>query len=156
MLENKRSNNGHNGNNTKRTPMITETQINTNQFFASILAAIDYERRNISIDKLNSIALRGLWFEVSEDGFEVYGDGFLTTDEMDYLRINQAPTLCTLQQSLLMKYGFANRQDLFADYSFEIEERRAIMTDGAAGHDCYFEAVADITRRWFAELLEAN
>ena len=105
------------------------------------------------VGRLNTMISAGASFDVSADGFQIFGAENLTETEKQFLTVNQPFVLCTLQQALLMKYLPI---DLIPDFIFEIKERAAIAEDGADLTDTPFEIVRDITREWFADLLLQN
>ena len=91
-------------------------------------------------------------FNVSTDDFQVCGADDLTQTEKDFLTINKIYILCLLQQELLMKYLPLN---LIPDYIFEVQERAAIQAfDDAPFTETPFEIVRNVTKEWFADLLD--
>ncbi len=90
---------------------------------------------------LNRMISAGVSFEVSIDNFEIRGNH--NAAEAEFLTINKTAVLCTLQQALLAKYLFAAKPKLLKEFIARINER-----------DARFEAVCEITQKWFARLLE--
>jgi hypothetical protein len=140
---------------------------------------------------LNQFIADGITFDVSADDFQVIDNNQkLKVSDKEFLELNNAAILCTLQQSLLMKHLFNHSPEQFEDFAFEIQEREAIFsevstkppltkadktpleirqrepffsevptktaltTTDKTPFEIYFEAVKDVTRKWFAELLE--
>ena len=101
-------------------------------------------------ERLNLMIASGASFDVSKDDFQVVSVDSLTETERQFLAVNKIPVLCTLQQSLLMKYL---PLDYIPRLTDEINERTAILSDGEAGEPP-FEIVRDVTEEWFADLLE--
>jgi len=109
-------------------------------------------RQSVSFtERLNAMIAAGASFNVSIDDFQICGAENLTETEKQFLTVNKPLVLCTLQQSLLMKYLPI---DLIPDFIFEVKERTAIVEDGADSTDTPFEIVRDVTREWFADLLD--
>ena len=97
---------------------------------------------------LNVMIAAGVKFEVSADNFQTFG---ASERETAFLRDNRAAVLCTLHQSLLMKYLPLDHVVRFTD---EINERAAILSDGANGEPP-FEIVTEVCREWFMDMSEA-
>ncbi len=116
------------------------------------LAVITEPQTRTLIEKLNSMIEAGVLFVVSINDFQVHGTEVLPVAKRDFLTVNKTFVLCALQQSLLMKYL---PKDLIPDYIFEVRERAAIQTsDDTNQSEIPFEIVRDITREWFADLLD--
>lgn len=147
-----------------RENMITETQnIKLDSFFARVLSNVDYsqtapeairEAETMSlIDTLNQMVGRGASFDVGADKFNTFGT--VSQPDKDFLSINRESILCTLQQSLLMKHLFSHSQSSFSDFAFEIAERESHLTEqGKVSIEAHFEAVREVTQKWFTGLLE--
>lgn len=138
------------------TFVTSQTSTNQDNFFADTLAAIDQsspQPQSAIITTLNSIIERGNLFNVTENNFEIIGE--ITEVEKDYLRINKEPILCTLQQSLLMKYLFSHSKYLFSDFAFEIAEAqtRRVEANCLFTYEVYFEAVREVSKKWFVRIL---
>lgn len=104
--------------------------------------------------QLNKLISSGAYFSVSEDSFNTVGRP-LTNSEMKYLIENREMILCFLQQSLLTKRLFAERNDLLIEFSYSIHEREAILIEnGINEHEAYLKAVKMQTASWFAKLLD--
>jgi len=109
-------------------------------------------RQSVSFtERLNAMIAEGVSFDVSADSFQVVGADYLTNPQKHFLTANKESVMCVLQQSLLMKYLPI---DLIPDFIFEVKERAAIVEDGADSTDTPFEIVRDVTREWFADLLD--
>ncbi len=110
-------------------------------------------------DILNRFIEKGITFDVSADDFQVIdANRILKTSDKEFLELNAAAILCTLQQSLLVKHLFSHSPEQFEDFAFEIQERECLssplrITDKTQ-FEIYCEAVKCVTRRWFTELLE--
>lgn len=105
---------------------------------------------------LNRFIAAGVTFDVSADDF-IFIDPAQTLklSDMQFLKLNGAAVLCQLQQSLLMKHLFNHSPGRFEDFAFEIRERESLLTITAkTSFEIYFEAVKDVTKKWFADLLE--
>ncbi len=105
---------------------------------------------------LNRFIAAGITFDVSADDF-IFIDPAQTLklSDMEFLKLNGAAVLCQLQQSLLMKHLFNHSPGRFEDFAFEIRERESLLTITAKTQvEICFEAVKDVTKKWFAELLE--
>lgn len=113
------------------------------------------ERQSEKItDILNSMIAAGVHFDVAEGELDVLNTERLTQSDIDFLNVNGAAVLCTLQQSLLTKHCFSHSKHRLEDFADEISEREAILTEcGKVTFDAHFEAVAMVTRKWFADLL---
>jgi len=118
------------------------------------------ELRETKSEKLHEILNRfiadGITFDVSADDFQTVDPAQrLNTSDAEFLKLNGAAILCHLQQSLLVKHLFSHSTEQFEDFAFEIAEREAIMTgDGRESFSIHCEAVKDVTKKWFAELLD--
>lgn len=130
--------------------------------FAQTIAAVDYsqaapetmrEAESMSlIDTLNLMVERGASFDVGADKFNTFGT--VSRSDKDFLSINWDSILCTLQQSLLMKHLFSYSQSSFSDFAFEIAERESHLTEqGNISIEAHFEAVREVTQKWFKNLL---
>ena len=143
-----------------QTGTISKTIDETN-FFADILTAIDGVRNEPEVlpirqsvsftERLNAMIAAGASFNVSIDDFQICGAGNLSEAKKEFLTVNKIFVLCTLQQAILIKYL---PLDLIPDFIFEVKERAAIVEDGADSTDTPFEIVRDVTREWFADLLD--
>lgn len=145
--------------------MIAEMKKNEESFFADILASIDYgravpellrERQGESLTELlNPMIEAGVWFEVSADKFLIFDEWqVLKLAELQFLKLNYSDVLCTLQQSLLTKHLFSHSKHLLSDFAFELYEREGILTGGGAvSIEAHFEAVRQVTKKWFTDLL---
>jgi len=104
------------------------------------------------VGRLNTMISAGASFDVSADDFQIFGADNSTETEKQFLTVNKPLVLCTLQQSLLMKYL---PLDSIPDYLFEVKERIAVLTDGGEpSPELYFETVRDVTKEWFADVLD--
>jgi hypothetical protein len=107
---------------------------------------------------LNRFITDGITFDVSADDFQTIDPAQrLKASDKEFLKLNGAAILCTLQQSLLMKHLFSHSPEQFEDFAFEITERECLssplrITDKTR-YEIYFEAVKSTTRKWFADLL---
>ena len=97
--------------------------------------------------RLNAMIAAGVSFEVAADDFQAFG---ASERETVFLRENRRAILCTLHQSLLMKYL---PLDYIARFKDEINERTAILSDGGT-NEPPFEIVAEVAREWFIDVLE--
>ncbi len=95
--------------------------------------------------------------------FNVFADGFRVTDsnqrlkapDKNILKFNNSDVLCYLQQSVLRERLFSHSPEQFADFAFEIRERESLLPKaGKTPFEIYGEAVKQVTRQWFADLLE--
>ena len=120
------------------------------KFNVVTVATLNFEVVNF-VERLNAMIAAGASFDVSADSFQVVGADYLTNPQKHFLTANKEPVLCVLQQSLLMKYLPI---DLIPDFIFEVKERAAIAADGAESTDTPFEIVCDVTKEWFADLLD--
>jgi hypothetical protein len=105
---------------------------------------------------LNRFIDDGITFEVSADDFQTVDPAQrLKTSDKEFLKLNGAAILCQLQQSLLMKHLFSHSPGQFEDFACAIAEREAIMTgDGRESFSIHCEAVKDVSKNWFSELLK--
>ncbi len=109
-------------------------------------------------EALNRFITDGITFDVSADDFQMIDPAErLKASDKEFLKLNGAAILCTLQQSLLMKHLFSHSPEQFEDFAFEITERECLssplrITDKTR-YEIYFEAVKSTTRKWFADLL---
>lgn len=92
----------------------------------------------------------GASFDVGTNDFQTFGLDGLGKAERDFLIANKDAVLCTLQQSLLVKYLPV---DYIIRFTNEINERTAILSDGT-GIQPPFEIVADVSREWFSDVVE--
>jgi hypothetical protein len=146
--------------------MKAETQnIKLDSFFARVLSNVDYsqpepetlrQRQAVSlIDTLNQMIDAGAAFDVGAESFEPCGAS-LSRAGQDFLSINKNAVLCTLQQSLLMKNLFSNSESSFSDFALEIAERESYLTEGGkVSIEAHFEAVREVTQKWFGNMLAA-
>ncbi len=106
--------------------------------------------------ELNRFIENGVAFDVSDDDFQVIDNNQkLKLSDKQFLELNNAAILCHLQQSLLVKHLFNHSPEQFEDFAFEIREREAIMTGGESETFLiYCEAVKDVSKNWFTDLLE--
>lgn len=106
--------------------------------------------------KLDAMIETGASFDVAEYEFEVIGGERLTETDRQYLTANKMPVLCTLHQRLLMKYLFYDSTELLENFAFHIFERESILAEENElyTYEIYFETVSDISRKWFASLLD--
>jgi hypothetical protein len=106
--------------------------------------------------ELNRLIENGVVFEVSADGFLLYDDNrTLKTSDKEFLKLNYADVLCTIQQALLVKHLFSHSPEQFEDFAFEISERKSLMSDSnITDYELYRAAVMDVTRIWFENLLK--
>jgi hypothetical protein len=105
-------------------------------------------------DILNDMIGAGVCFDVSENEFQILNAERLNQAAIDFLTVNRREVLCTLQQSLLVKHLFSHAEHSFEDFSDEAYEREGILTDGGkVSIEAHFEAVRDVTKKWFAGLL---
>lgn len=105
---------------------------------------------------LNRFIEQGITFDVSADDFLFIDEAqILKLSDMEFLKLNGAAILCHLQQSLLMKHLFNHSPEQFEDFAFEVMERESLLTITAKTRfEIYLFAVKDVTKKWFAELLE--
>jgi len=108
---------------------------------------------------LNRFIEKGIAFDVSANDFQtIDGAQILKTSDKDFIQLNGAAILCTLQQSLLMKHLFSHSPEQFEDFAFEIRERECLKTPlritDKTRFEIYSEAVKEVTANWFAELLK--
>lgn len=109
--------------------------------------------------QLNGFIENGIVFDVSADDFRfIDKEQNLKLSDMEFLKLNEAAVLCHLQQSILMKHLFSHSPDQFEDFGFEVLERECLnsplrITDKTR-FEIYCEAVKDVTKKWFTELLE--
>jgi hypothetical protein len=75
-------------------------------------------------EQINEAIAAGVSFDVGKGDFQIVGEKYLTESERIFLQINKLPVLCTLQQSLLMKY--LPKENIPA-YIFEVKEGAAIQ-----------------------------
>jgi hypothetical protein len=108
--------------------------------------------------RLDAIIEAGAAFDVAENDFEVVGAERLTEEQRQYLTANEKPVLGTLHQRLLCKHLFNDSKELLETFAFEIYEREAVLAEakGFYDYETYFDAVSAISRKWFAQLLEAT
>ncbi len=110
--------------------------------FGQSVARESQDAKGVSfVEQLNLMIVNGAVFDVAIDNFEIRGNH--NAAEAEFLTINKTAVLCTLQQALLAKYLFAAKPKLLKEFIARINER-----------DARFEAVCEITRKWFARLLE--
>ena len=104
---------------------------------------------------LNGFIEAGITFNVSADFFLVMNHkNILSRSDEDFLIFNAVTVLCHLQQSALMKHLFSHSPEQFEDFAFEIRERESLLTITAkTPFEIYFEAVKQVTKKWFANLL---
>jgi hypothetical protein len=101
-------------------------------------------------ETLNRFITDGITFDVSADDFQMIDPAErLKASDKEFLKLNGAAILCTLQQALLMKQLSLDDLRMFKD---EINERTAILSDGAKISPP-FEIIAEVSREWFADLL---
>jgi hypothetical protein len=107
---------------------------------------------------LNRFIDRGVWFEVSADKFLIYDEKeTLKRSDLEFLKIHYSEVLCTLQQSLLTKHLFSHSSELLENFSFEIQEREALLqTIDENPFMIYQSAVKAVTRSWFEYLVEIH
>jgi hypothetical protein len=114
---------------------------------------------------LNQFIEAGVTFDVAGDDFLFIEKAqVLKLSDMEFLNLNQAAILCTLQQSLLMKHLFSHSPEQFEDFAFEIREREALVSrdypnlpltkTAETPFEIYFQAVKQITQKWFKEFLQ--
>ena len=106
---------------------------------------------------LNEMVNSGAKFEVGEDEFQVINAGSLSQLDRDFLKINNQGVLCTLQQALLVQHLFSNSQQSLSNFASEIAEREKSLAATVAHanlNDIHFQAVCEVTRRWYSELLQ--
>ncbi len=126
------------------------------QYKAEIIRTLTQRSEPTLRERLNAMIASGASFDVGVFGFQVVGAGHLSEAAKHYLVANKEQILCVQQQALLQKHL---SPVLFPDFIFEVKERAAILSDGA-NFEPKFETVRDVTREWFAYLLnempEAN
>jgi hypothetical protein len=116
-------------------------------------------------DVLNRFIENGVAFDVSTDDFLFIDTAqTLKLSDMEFLKLNHSIVLCTLQQSLLVKHLFSHSPEQFEDFAFEIQERESIFSEECLNSpltkadktpfEIYFAVVKEVTKKWFAELLE--
>lgn len=114
---------------------------------------------------LNRYIATGVAFDVSADDFLFIDEAQnLKLSDMEFIKLNNEAVLCHLQQSLLVKHLFNHSPEQLEDFSFEIMEREAIFSEVSTEleltkadktpFEIYCEAVKDVTKKWFADLLE--
>jgi hypothetical protein len=121
------------------------------QHKADIIRTLTKHSERTLRERLNRMIGRGAAFDVGTDDFQISSADYLTEAERSFLTVNKIYVLCTLQQSLLMKYLPEN---LIHDFIFEVKERAAVLADGADSIEMPFEIVRDVTSEWFADLLD--
>jgi hypothetical protein len=115
--------------------------------------------------ELNRFIENGVAFDVSTDDFQtIDSNQTLKKSDIEFLELNYTIVLCYLQQSLLMKHLFNHSPDQFEDFAFEIQEREAIFLEVSTNSpltkadktpfEIYFAVVKEVTKRWYADLLE--
>jgi hypothetical protein len=116
----------------------------------------DYKAEKLH-EVLNRFIEKGITFDVSATDFQVIDPAqILKTSDREFLKLNDAAILCTLQQSLLMKHLFSISPDALEDFTFDVAERGAIMTNGAdIPFAVHCEAVKDVSSNWFDRLLNS-
>ncbi len=130
---------------------IAQTAIDyAGKFNVVTVDTLNFEVVNF-VERLNATISAGASFDVATDDFQIVGADYLTNPQKHFLTANKEPVLCVLQQALLMKYLPI---DLIPDFIFEVKERAAIVEDGTDSTDTPFEIVRDVTREWFADLLD--
>jgi hypothetical protein len=127
------------------------------------------ELANFKADKLyevlNKFIADGITFDVAAADFLFIDTAqTLKLSDMEFLKLNHSIVLCTLQQSLLMKHLFSHSPEQFEDFAFEIRESEAIFSEDCletpltkadkTPFEIYCEAVKDVTKKWFSELLK--
>ena len=143
---------------------MTPTTETTETFSGDILAAIGYSKSSPVVlrerqserlaDILNQMIEAGAWFDVAENEFQIINAERLRQSAIDFLKVNRRAALCVLQQSLLAKHLFSHAEHSLEDFAFEVEERESILTEtGRVSFDAHFEAVREVTRKWFGDLL---
>lgn len=107
--------------------------------------------------KLDAMIEAGASFDVIEDSFEVVGGEQLTEPQKQYLVVNEKQVLCTLHQRLLMKHLFYDSTELLESFAFDIFERESILTEENQlyTYATYYEAVCEVSQKWFIDLLDA-
>ncbi len=123
---------------------------------ADILRILTYDVQTPLLERLNRMIADGIKFEISADGFQTIDPAnALKTSDREFLKLNAATFLCELQQSFLMKHLFSRSPEQFEDFACAIAEREAIMTgDGRESFPTHCEAVKDVSKNWFTELLD--
>jgi hypothetical protein len=143
------------------SPFVTA---HSRQSFKNNNALLDFKAEKLH-EVLNRFIFAGVTFDVCADDFQIIDNaGILKTSDKQFLELNSAAILCTLQQSLLMKHLFNHSPEQLEDFAFEITEREAIFSEESletqvtkgdkTRFEIYFEAVKSTTRKWFAELLK--
>ncbi len=144
--------------------MIASTQA-SEIFFSDTLAATDYgriepetlrEKQSESLTQLlDRMIEAGASFDVNANSFQLLGGENLRQSDKDFLSVNKSAVLCILQQSLLVKHLFSHSPAQFEDFDFEIKERESLLSiTDKTPFLIYEEAVKDVTKKWFADLLE--
>jgi hypothetical protein len=107
---------------------------------------------------LNQFIEAGCTIIVSTHNFQVIDNNQnLKVSDRDFIELNRSIILCHFQQSLLMKHLFSHSPEQFEDFAFEIRERESLLTITAeTPFEIYFEAVKQITRKWFEDLLNKS
>lgn len=143
--------------------MNGNVEINQDQFFADILAAIHYDKpqkkRDLSlVERLNLIIKRGVAFDVGKDGFEIDLPELLTESEKKILLVEKKSILCTLQQGFLKKHLFDHSESMLTQFILEVEKKQKVFADGKIEDEenIYFKAVSEVTKKWFGHYLNDN
>jgi hypothetical protein len=143
------------------SPFVTA---HSRQSFKNNDALLDFKSEKLH-KILNRFIENGVTFDVSTDDFQIVDNaGSLKTSDREFLELNYSITICTLQQSLLMKHLFSHSPEQFEVFAFEITEREAVISEDCLNSqvtkgdktrfEIYFRAVESVTRKWFDELLK--
>lgn len=106
---------------------------------------------------LNRFIARAISFDVQIDAFTVCQSTLLTEDEKQFVETSYDAILCTLQQALLCRELFDVSAAKLKEFSFDIAERQGVIGETETDENqIYFDAVCDVSKRWFTELLAGN
>ena len=101
------------------------------------------------LERLNRMIAAGVSFEIAADDFQAFG---ASERETVFLQADKTAILGTLQQMFLQKHLLQHSPELLEDFTVEVHERSAIMSDGAPGTNS--QAVCEVTRDWIREQIE--
>jgi hypothetical protein len=139
--------------------LVSELQTQPDLVSAVIRSSVssDFPKNNNELAELKSGKLhevlnrfieKGITFDVSADEFQtIDANRILKTSDKEFLKLNGAAILCTLQQSLLMKHLFSHSPEQFEDFACAVVERESFSI--------HCEAVYDVSKNWFIRLLKA-
>jgi len=122
---------------------------------ANILRILTNNAQPPLSERLHRMIAVGVSFDVSANDFQTIDGGqILKTSDKEFLKLNAAAILCTLQYSLLVKHLFSHAPEQLEDFACAVAEREAIMIgDGRESFSIHCEAVKDVSKNWFIRLL---